>query len=96
MANPSPIAPPEQDPTRPRREEKEYEILDPVCPGCPDPDNAARVEAPCSGPSSLEDPSADIGEANPDLARLAPCIGSPICQNLVYCPRTGATKLQSS
>ncbi len=58
--------------------------IEPPCPGCPDPDNAGRIDSPCEGPGIIEDPQSNIFET-PGLIRS---IGAPVCGDIVYCPRT--------
>lgn len=62
-----------------------------ACPGCPDPDNAARTDRPCQGPRTLESPETDTARAE----SLAPSVGTTACGSCSYlvCPRTGGYTL---
>lgn len=67
------------------------EIERPPCPGCPDPDNARRVDAPCTGPDTIEDPlSVDYEKA---LKEVYKSIGAPACADIVVCPRTHGSRI---
>lgn len=72
---------PTKTPTRP-------EIERPPCPGCPDPDNARRVDAPCPGPDRIKDPFPDDQANKSELDQLSRALGAPACADLIFCPRT--------
>ncbi len=58
--------------------------IEPPCPGCPDPDNASRIDRPCQGPRIIEDPENSISETTVFIRS----IGAPVCADIVVCPRT--------
>lgn len=62
--------------------------LRPPCPGCPDPDNAGRVDKPCPGPEIIKDPSEEAA-----LVDLCQALGAPACADMIFCPRTGGSRI---
>ena len=61
----------------------------PPCPGCPDPDNASRVDSPCPGPERIPDlinsiPTPEVSVTEVTIRSIA----SPILNDIIYCPRT--------
>lgn len=79
-------------PTKPSTSPPLPEITRPPCPGCPDPDNARRVDMPCIGPSKIEDPFSDeVDQQN--LQSLAKALGAPACSDIAYCPRTYGNRI---
>lgn len=71
------------------------DITRPPCPGCPDPDNARRIDMPCPGPDKIEDPFRDaLDEIDAqNLRSLAKALGAPACADMTFCPRTRGSRI---